>query len=79
MCIRNSPDKKYVNGTLGVVVGFEDETDYPIVELRDGRKIVLEPATWELRDGDKKRASIVQIPLRLAWAITARFSSIVIA
>lgn len=74
MCIRNSPDKKYVNGTLGVVVGFEDETDYPIVELRDGRKIVLEPATWELRDGDKKRASIVQIPLRLAWAITVHKS-----
>lgn len=74
MCIRNSPDKKYVNGTLGVVVGFEEETDYPIVELRDGRKIVLEPTTWELRDGDKKRAAIVQIPLRLAWAITVHKS-----
>lgn len=74
MCIRNSPDKKYVNGSLGVVVGFEDETDYPIVELHDGRKIVIEPATWELRDGDKKRASIVQIPLRLAWAITVHKS-----
>lgn len=74
MCVRNSPDKKYVNGSLGVVVGFEDETDYPQVELRDGRKIVLEPATWELKDGDKKRASLTQIPLRLAWAITVHKS-----
>lgn len=30
----------------------------------------MQPDTWELRDGDKKRASITQIPLRLAWAIT---------
>jgi hypothetical protein len=32
------------------------------------------PDTWELRDGDKKRASISQIPLRLAWAITVHKS-----
>ncbi|MDQ5944182.1 MAG: family ATPase [Patescibacteria group bacterium] len=74
MCIRNSPDKKYVNGSLGVVIGFEEETDYPKVELRDGRKIVLEPASWDLMDGDKKRASLAQIPLRLAWAITVHKS-----
>ena len=34
----------------------------------------LQPDTWELRDGDKKRASISQIPLRLAWAITVHKS-----
>jgi hypothetical protein len=32
------------------------------------------PDSWELRDGDKKRASITQIPLRLAWAITVHKS-----
>ena len=32
------------------------------------------PETWELRDGTKKRASLVQIPLRLAWAITVHKS-----
>lgn len=70
MCIKNSQDKKYVNGSLGVVTGFDEDTHYPIVELRSGRTVLMTPDTWELRDGDKKRASITQIPLRLAWAIT---------
>lgn len=70
MCIKNSQDKKYVNGSLGVVKEFDEDTHYPIVELRNGRTVLMTPDTWELRDGDKKRASITQIPLRLAWAIT---------
>jgi ATP-dependent DNA helicase PIF1 len=74
MCIKNSADKKYVNGSLGVVVDFEDITHYPVVELRSGRTITVTPETWELRDGDKKRASLIQIPLRLAWAITVHKS-----
>src|SRR5690606_1080222 len=32
------------------------------------------PDTWELRDGETKRASITQFPLRLAWAITVHKS-----
>lgn len=70
MCIKNSPDKKYVNGSLGIVKDFEKDSHYPIVELRNGKTITVMPETWELRDGDKKRASLVQIPLRLAWAMT---------
>jgi ATP-dependent DNA helicase PIF1 len=74
MCVKNNPEKKYVNGTLGIVIDFEKDTDYPIVELKNGRRLVIEPETWELRDGDKKRASLTQIPLRLAWAITVHKS-----
>lgn len=70
MCIKNNPEKKYVNGSLGIVTGFDEDTHYPIVELRSGRTVLMTPESWELRDGDKKRASITQIPLRLAWAIT---------
>jgi ATP-dependent DNA helicase PIF1 len=74
MCIKNSPDKKFVNGSLGIIIGFEKVSDYPIVELKNGRVITILPETWELRDGDKKRASLTQLPLRLAWAITVHKS-----
>lgn len=74
MCIRNKPEKKYVNGSLGTVVDFEKITNFPVVELKGGRRLTIAPETWELRDGDKKRASLAQIPLRLAWAITVHKS-----
>lgn len=74
MFIKNSPDKKYANGTLGEVIDFEKSTDFPVVTLKSGRKITVLPDSWELRDGDKKRASLAQIPLRLAWAITVHKS-----
>lgn len=74
MCIRNSQDKKYVNGSLGIVTGFEDETDYPRVKLWRGREIVIKPETWDLKDGDVRRAQLTQLPLRLAWAMTVHKS-----
>jgi ATP-dependent DNA helicase PIF1 len=74
MCIKNAQDRKYVNGSLGEVIDFDEETDFPIVKLNNGLRVVIRPDTWELRDGDKKRASLVQLPLRLAWAITVHKS-----
>lgn len=74
MAVKNSPDRKYVNGSIGMVVGFESGTDYPVVDFQNGKTITMQPDTWELRDGEKKRASITQIPLRLAWAITVHKS-----
>lgn len=74
MAVKNSLDRKYVNGSLGIVIEFESATEYPVVEFKNGRTVTMQPDTWELRDGDKKRASITQIPLRLAWAITVHKS-----
>lgn len=74
MAVKNSPERKYVNGSIGTVVDFEPHTEYPIVEFQNGKEVSMSPDTWELRDGDKKRASITQIPLRLAWAITVHKS-----
>ena len=74
MSVKNSAERKYVNGSLGTVIDFEPHTEYPIVEFKNGKVVSMVPDTWELRDGDKKRASISQIPLRLAWAITVHKS-----
>lgn len=74
MAVKNATDRKYANGSIGMVTDFEPGTDYPVVEFRSGREVTMTPDTWELRDGDKKRASITQIPLRLAWAITVHKS-----
>jgi ATP-dependent exoDNAse (exonuclease V) alpha subunit len=74
MAVKNAPDRRYANGSIGTVVEFEPATEYPIVEFRNGKTVSMMPDTWELRDGDKKRASITQIPLRLAWAITVHKS-----
>lgn len=74
MCIKNSQDRKYVNGSLGEVVDFEEDSELPVVKLTNGTTVTIRPDTWELRDGDKKRASLTQLPLRLAWAITVHKS-----
>ncbi|HMI09686.1 MAG TPA: PIF1 family ATP-dependent DNA helicase [Candidatus Saccharimonadales bacterium] len=74
MAVKNATDRKYANGSIGTVIDFEPSTEYPIVEFRSGKTVTMMPDTWELRDGDKKRASITQIPLRLAWAITVHKS-----
>lgn len=74
MFIKNAQDRKYVNGSLGKVIGFEDGTNHPIIELASGRKVTARPDTWELIDGDKRRAQLTQLPLKLAWAITVHKS-----
>lgn len=70
MAVKNSTDKKFVNGSLGVVVGFMPGNNYPIIKFNNGNELAVFPENWELRDGDKKLASVTQVPLRLAWAIT---------
>lgn len=70
MCTKNNPRDGFVNGTLGEVIGFVDANGYPIIETRTGKQLVIEPMQWCVEDNGKVKASISQIPLRLAWAIT---------
>lgn len=74
MAVKNAQNRQYVNGSIGKVIDFEPLTEYPIVEFYNGKTVTMVPDSWEMRDGDKKRASIMQIPLRLAYAITVHKS-----
>ena len=68
MFVVNDPAKGYYNGSRGRVVDFE--SGQPVVELLNGRTIVVEPHDWSLEEDGKIRATVSQLPLRLAWAIT---------
>jgi ATP-dependent DNA helicase PIF1 len=71
MFIKNHPMGKYVNGTRCVVVGFEKGTDaWPVVKTYDNKMITACAEDWVLEDNGIVRASITQVPLRLAWALT---------
>lgn len=70
MATKNNPVAGYANGTLGIVIGFERGTGYPLIETYDGREIVIAPADWAVEEGGKVRAKLTQVPLKLAWAIT---------
>lgn len=74
MCTKNNPRAGFINGTLGEVIAFDDETHWPIIHCASGVKIVIEPAEWGIEEGDRSLATITQLPLRLAWAITVHKS-----
>jgi len=74
MFTKNNPKQGFVNGTLGVVDEFDKISGNPIVKIRSGRKIEVEPMDWSIEENGKVRASISQLPLRLAWAITVHKS-----
>jgi len=74
MFTKNSPEHGYVNGTTGEITAFQKSTGLPEVTLRSGRTIVAEPADWSMVVDGSPLASINQIPLRLAWAITVHKS-----
>jgi ATP-dependent exoDNAse (exonuclease V) alpha subunit len=73
MFTKNSPQGRFVNGTLGIVTGW-DTSGMPLVETRNGLKIATEPMEWQMEEQGKVRASISQIPLRLAYAMTVHKS-----
>ncbi|USZ14424.1 AAA family ATPase [Moraxella sp. FZFQ2102] len=89
MFVKNMPLLGVYNGTMGEIKAFMgvsgkqykdakaviDEVAYPIVQLNNGGEVLAEPEEWttEGRDGEVL-ASVTQVPLCLAWAITVHKS-----
>jgi ATP-dependent exoDNAse (exonuclease V) alpha subunit len=74
MFTKNNLKKGFVNGTLGVVDGFNKTNGNPIIKIRSGQLIEAEQVDWTMEENGKVRARITQLPLRLAWAITVHKS-----
>jgi ATP-dependent DNA helicase PIF1 len=74
MFTKNDPDGRFVNGTLGVVTGFDAEDGNPVVMTRGGFTVYTKRAEWKINEDESVKAGIEQIPLRLAWAITVHKS-----
>ncbi len=72
MFVKNDRDGRYVNGTIGTIVGYE--LGNPVVETLAGERIVAEEAEWNIEEDSKPLATVEQVPLRLAWAITVHKS-----
>lgn len=69
MFVANNAAAGFYNGTRGKVVDFRE--DEPVVELTGSkRKVKVEPHSWKLEEDGRVRAEVIQLPLRLAWAIT---------
>ena len=71
---KNNPKLAFVNGTLGVVCGFDKQTGWPQVKIEGRCMLQVKPMDWMIEEGGKIRASVSQFPLRLAWAITVHKS-----
>jgi len=77
MMIKNSLQKEgVVNGSIGIVKDFSNKKNYPIVEFANQKSYTIAPETWSIEKINlttkaiEVEASLVQIPLVLAWSIT---------
>lgn len=83
--VKNDLNHRWVNGTLGTVIGFdEEEYNRIFVVTEDGKELDVEREIWSnirytFNEKEKKieaqeLGTYTQFPLRMAWAITVHKS-----
>lgn len=80
MFVKNNADHLWVNGTLGVVTGIDEEAGLLYVQTETADQLQVERELWEnvryhFDETEKKIVeeqigTYIQYPLKLAWAIT---------
>ena len=63
--LKKTPKK--FNGSMGIVTGFDNQTNHPIVQFADGHTLTISLACWK---GPNSKGTLIQYPLILAWALT---------
>lgn len=70
----NSLEVRVVNGTRGVVTGFTEFTELPIVKLLSGVEIIVSPTERDYEIEDEYKVLRNRIPIVLAWACSIHSS-----
>ena len=78
--IKNDPEKRWVNGTLGILTSIDAAEATLHVQTEDGNEVTVKPERWsnmryeynerEKKIIEKELGTFTQFPIRLAWAIT---------
>jgi ATP-dependent DNA helicase PIF1 len=68
MYLVNNPDLNLVNGSRGVVKGFVE--GFPLVFFSDGSEKIITPECINIEENDEILLSYMQLPIKLAWAIS---------